>query len=127
MRRVLEASENAIIESNSILRFLQPDVCAMVLDGGVADFKPTSLRFLDRANVLVVTGCADLAWPQVSASLLRNKPRFAAPPPEYENPDFIAALKSFSPSASDVEDDGHGSQDNFELILSLDSSSRWIV
>ena len=63
VRRLLAASENAIIESNSILRFLQPDVCAMVLDGGVADFKPTSLRFLDRANVLVVTGRADLAWP----------------------------------------------------------------
>jgi hypothetical protein len=92
LRRILAESENVIIESNSVLRFLQPDVCAMVLDGGVADFKPTSLRFLDRANVLVVTGDADLAWPQVSASLLRNKPRFAAPPPRYESPEFIAAL-----------------------------------
>ncbi|MGA2714647.1 MAG: hypothetical protein ABSG41_16215 [Bryobacteraceae bacterium] len=92
VRRLLAESENTIIESNSILRFLQPDVCAMVLDGGVADFKPTSLRFLDRANVLVVTGDADPAWPQVSVSLLRNKPRFAAPPPRYENPEFIAAL-----------------------------------
>jgi hypothetical protein len=99
VRRLLAESENAIIESNSILRFLQPDLCAMVLDGGVADFKPTSLRFLDRANVLVVTGDAALAWPQVASSLLRNKPRFAAPPPRYENPEFIAELKNFSLSA----------------------------
>lgn len=96
VRRLLAESENVIIESNSILRFVQPDFCAMVLDGGVADFKPTSLRFLDRANVLVITGDADPAWPQVSASLLRNKPRFAAPPPSYENAEFIAAIKTFS-------------------------------
>lgn len=96
VRRLLAESENVIIESNSILRFVQPDFCAMVLDGGVADFKPTSLRFLDRANVLVITGDADPAWPQVSASLLRNKPRFAAPPPRYENAEFIAAIKTFS-------------------------------
>lgn len=96
VRRLLAESENVIIESNSILRFVQPDFCAMVLDGGVADFKSTSLRFLDRANVLVITGDADLAWPQVSASLLRNKPRFAAPPPRYENAEFIAAIKTFS-------------------------------
>src|SRR5579862_761290 len=68
VRRILAECENAIIESNSILRFLQPDLCAMVLDGAVADFKPTSLRFLDRANVLVVTSEAGLAWPQVARS-----------------------------------------------------------
>ena len=94
VRRLLAESENTIIESNSILRFLRPDLCAMVLDGAVADFKPTSLRFLDRADALIITRPAPLAWPQVSASLLRNKPRFAAPPPQYENADFIASLKN---------------------------------
>jgi hypothetical protein len=99
VRRVLASCENAIIESNSILRFLQPDFCAMVLDGAVADFKPSSLRFLDRADVLVATSSADLRWAGVSASLLRHKPRFLAPPPRYENEDFIASLKSVPVSA----------------------------
>lgn len=92
LRRLLDTSANTIIESNSILRFLQPDFCAMVLDGAVADFKPSSLRFLDRADALVVTSPAEPAWAQVSPSLLRNKPRFAAPPPNYENAEFIAHL-----------------------------------
>jgi hypothetical protein len=100
VRRLLASCENAIIESNSILRFLRPDLCAMVLDGGIADFKPTSQRFLDRADVLVVTGGAALDWPQVSPSLLRNKPRFAAPPPLYENSGLIAALLSRQPLLS---------------------------
>lgn len=93
VRRILGESGNAIIESNSVLRFLRPELCAMVLDGSVADFKPSSLRFLDRADALVVTGQAELAWPRVSASLLRNKPRFAAPPPRYENAGLIASVK----------------------------------
>jgi hypothetical protein len=91
VRRLIAESGNTIIESNSILRFLQPDVCVIVLDGAVRDFKPTSLRFLDRADFLVVTGSAPPAWPRVSESLLR-KPRFKAPPPTYESPDLIANL-----------------------------------
>ena len=87
-------SENTIIESNSVLRFLHPDLSAMVLDGAVADFKPSCLEFLGRANFLVVTSDADLAWPQVPPELLRDKPRFAAPPPRYENADMIEAISS---------------------------------
>jgi hypothetical protein len=94
VRRLLAGSENTIIESNSILRFLKPDLCAMVLDGSVPDFKVTSLRFLDRANVLVVTSEAALAWPEVPSALLRNKPRFSAPPPSYQNAEFIENIRS---------------------------------
>ena len=93
VRRILAESENAIVESNSILRFLKPDVCAMVLDGSAADFKATSLRFLDRANMLVLTDDAPLSWPEVPAALLRNKPRFTAPPPLYENAGWIEAIR----------------------------------
>lgn len=93
VRRLIVESENTIVESNSILRFLKPDLCAMVLDSSVADFKPSSLRFLDRANLLVVTGDAPLAWPEVPPALLRNKPRFAALPPSYKNTEFIEAIR----------------------------------
>ena len=93
VRRILAESENVIIESNSILRFLKPDLCAMVLDGAVADFKTTSLRFLDRANVLVVTSDAPLSWPEVPRALLRNKLRFTAPPPSYQHPAFIESIR----------------------------------
>lgn len=92
VRRLIAEAGNTIIESNSILRFLKPDLCAMVLDGSVRDFKATSLRFLDRASLLVVTSDAPLAWPEVPAVLLRNKPRFTAPPPDYQNSGFISAI-----------------------------------
>jgi hypothetical protein len=93
VRRILAASENTIIESNSILRFLKPDLCAMVLDGSAPDFKTTSLRFLDRANVLVATSAALLEWPEVAGALLRNKPRFMAPPPYYQDAEFVETIR----------------------------------
>jgi hypothetical protein len=92
--QLLAESENAIIESNSILRFLEPDICAMVVDGAVPDFKPSALEFSHRADFLVVTSDAMLAWQQVPPDLLRDKPRFAALPPQYENPGIIEAISS---------------------------------
>jgi hypothetical protein len=94
IHRIIAVSGNTIIESNSILQFLKPDVCAMVLDGSVPDFKATSLRFLDRANALVLTSEAPLAWPEVPSALLRNKPKFIAPPPSYESAEFIDSIRS---------------------------------
>ena len=92
VRRILESSENVIVESNSLLRFVKPDFYAMVLDGAVADFKPTSLRALDRAHALVLTSNAPLLWPDVPQSLLREKPRFLALAPQYESAALIEAI-----------------------------------
>src|SRR5580692_4494300 len=58
--QLLAESENAIIESNGVLRFLEPDVCAMVVDGAVPDFKPSALELIRRADFLVVTSNAEL-------------------------------------------------------------------
>ena len=44
------------MESNSMLRFLRPDVYVSVLDPGTADFKESAKRYLDRADAVVVTG-----------------------------------------------------------------------
>jgi hypothetical protein len=93
VRSLVEESENTIIESNSILRFLKPDFCAMVLDGSVADFKGTSLRFLDRASALVLTSTAPLAWPDVPSTPLQTLPRFSALPPRYENAEFVEMIR----------------------------------
>jgi hypothetical protein len=98
--QLLAESENAIIESTGILRFLKPDVCAMVVNGTVPDFKPSALEFIHRANFLVLTSDARLAWQQVPPILLRNKPRFAAPPPLYQNAELVAAISSVTRAAS---------------------------
>lgn len=55
IRLEIERAENVVFESNSILRFLKPDVYASVLDPSVPDFKPSALRYLDRADALLVS------------------------------------------------------------------------
>jgi hypothetical protein len=93
LRRIVNQAENAVIESNSLLQFMRPDLYLMTVDGGVADFKTTSRRFLDRADALIVTSGMPLAWPGVSASLYGSKPRFFAPAPLYEDPCLIETIR----------------------------------
>ena len=81
LRRLIDEGGNVIVESNSLLRFLKPDFYAIVVDGAVADFKPSCLRSLDRADALVMTSDAALDWPGVPQSLLRRVVRFRAPAP----------------------------------------------
>jgi hypothetical protein len=79
VRKLIAGAENAIVESNSVLRFLKPDLSLFVLDGRVDDFKPSALRYLDRADALVLTADATNAeerWAGVSPSLIVGKPRF---------------------------------------------------
>ena len=54
IRKELERAENAVIESNSILRFLRPDVYLSVLDPAVEDFKDSARLYLDRADAVLV-------------------------------------------------------------------------
>jgi molybdopterin-guanine dinucleotide biosynthesis protein len=90
IEKELAACENAILESNSILEFLTPDLYLTVLDPAVADFKDSARRFLDRADaVLISSGKRTAGDPAVD-----EKPRFWVPPPEYisvELVDFVRA------------------------------------
>ena len=90
IRRMLADAENLIVESNSLLGFLKPDVCLMVLNGAVKDFKLSSRRFLDRADALVVTSDAPLEWPDVPASLLAEKQRIRAH--SFESPAILETI-----------------------------------
>jgi molybdopterin-guanine dinucleotide biosynthesis protein len=85
VRALLADSENAIVESNSVLRFLQPDLSLGVLDPGVEDFKASALRYLDRVDALVVPAGAVFAegWGGISLRTIERKPRFEFVAPEY--------------------------------------------
>lgn len=92
VRQFIASSENAILESNSVLRFLKPDLALFVLDGRIADFKPSALRYLDRVDALVTVGEAAAAeehWPGVAASLLAQKPRFAVDEKTFSSLDLV--------------------------------------
>jgi hypothetical protein len=85
-------SENVIFESNSVLRFLKPDVFASVLDPAVADFKPSALRYLDRAEAILVPAqsVSQPDWTGVSPKLIAGIPTFKIAPPAYSSAGFAA-------------------------------------
>ena len=68
VRGKLAESENAILESNSILKFLRPDLYLTVLDPATADFKKSAQEFLDRADAVILhqSETTDAAWRQIS-------------------------------------------------------------
>jgi hypothetical protein len=96
LRKEFAAAENAIVESNSIMGFLRPDLYLSVLDHATADFKDSARLFLDRADALLVhAGSEDLMpqWRGVSLQLAEGIPRFRIAPPEYMTDAVIAFVQ----------------------------------
>ncbi len=88
LRRLWESGNNTIIESNSILQFVKPDLYLAVLDFAAADFKESSRRYLDRADALIAVSTAPPVWNGVAESLWRAKRIFQVVPPDYSHPDL---------------------------------------
>lgn len=67
IRPEIEAAENAVIESNSAMEFLQPDLYLSVIDPEAKDFKESAMRLLERADAVLVPedglGRVDLGVP----------------------------------------------------------------
>jgi hypothetical protein len=85
VRKILAQGENAIVESNSVVELVQPDVFLMLLDFSCRDFKASSLRFMDRADAFVVIdrGISGPIWEAVARGTWDRKPRFLVTPPNY--------------------------------------------
>jgi hypothetical protein len=99
VRKILRQSENVIIESNSVIELVQPDVFLMLLDFSCEDFKPSSLRFMDRADAFVVVdrGINAPLWAGVAHGLWDQKPQFLVNPPKYASPEVVQFVKSRTP------------------------------
>ena len=95
VRQILSGAENAIIESNSVLRFLKPDLYLTVLDPGTADFKTSAQTFLDRADAVLLhqTGTSSPAWERVSLKPVIDRPMFSIHPPHYVTPDIAEFVR----------------------------------
>jgi molybdopterin-guanine dinucleotide biosynthesis protein len=95
IRKELERAENALIESNSILRFLRPDVYLSVLDPAVEDFKDSARLYLDRADaVLVPQGeLGRPEWKGVSLRLVEGTPVLAICPPAYVSDEVVEFVR----------------------------------
>ncbi|GAC1363744.1 MAG: hypothetical protein NVSMB3_12210 [Acidobacteriaceae bacterium] len=96
IRREIEAAANILIESNSILQFVRPDLYLSVLDPAVADFKGSARRYLDRADLVLVPEGSDLReapWKNVSAALYRKTPMMTMRAPAYATPELIQFVR----------------------------------
>ena len=104
VRQILASSKNVIIESNSVLRFLKPDLYLTVLDPATTDFKSSAQEFLDRADALLLHANEDsatstsetgekTAWKQVSLKPVANRPTFAIRRREYVTSEIVEFVR----------------------------------
>jgi hypothetical protein len=89
-RKALEGEEFVMIESNSILDYIEPALYLVVLDSSQSDFKTSARRFIGRSDALVpVESRFDMqAWPALDCRALKNKPVFPVSLPHYFNPEL---------------------------------------
>ena len=94
IRRRLADAQNAILESNSILKFVKPDLYLTVLDPATADFKKSAQEFLDRADAVVLHETkTENAWSGVSLKPVAECPMFPVTPPQYVTADLVSFVK----------------------------------
>ncbi len=97
IRRRLAESKNAILESNSILKFVRPDIYLTVLDPGTEDFKKSAQEFLDLADAVILHVPAQAeakpACHGVSLKPVASRPVFRIQPPEYVTPEIVEFVR----------------------------------
>jgi hypothetical protein len=94
LRARIEHSGNVIMESNSVLKFLRPDLYVTVLDPATADFKNSAREFLDRADAVILHEATGSAWQAVSLKPVANRPVFRIEPPKYVTPEVVDFVRS---------------------------------
>ena len=85
LKAVLAQAVNSILESNSVLQFLRPDIYIVVLDPSVSDMKDSTRRYFDRADAFAIVDRpgAPMPWDGIPQRWLKGKPRFSIAPPGY--------------------------------------------
>lgn len=97
LRSRLHGAVDVIIESNSILKFVRPDLYLTVLDSATEDFKLSARQFLDRADAVLLHESASGTRMSSSAlprKLLAGKPQFLVRPPEYIPPGLVDFVRT---------------------------------
>jgi hypothetical protein len=101
LREELARAENAIVESNSIIKFVRPDLYITVLDPATPDFKLSAQNFLDRADLIVLhQHTENPAWENVSLKPLSATPQIHIRPPQYVPPELAAFVRQRLAGAS---------------------------
>lgn len=104
-RKHLEGARNVIIESNSVVKFLRPDLYLTILNPATEDFKTSARQFLDRADAVILHEATEgPAWDSVSLRPVSQRPIFHISPPPYVTPqivDFVRSQLATSPLKAD--------------------------
>jgi hypothetical protein len=97
VRGILAENENVIIESNSVMRFIRPDLYLTVLDFATEDFKASAREFLDLASAVILHAGAregaEARWQNVSLKPVSEKPKFYVRPPQYVTPELVEFVR----------------------------------
>jgi hypothetical protein len=96
LAKLIENEAYVILESNSILRFLRPDLYLMVLDYATADFKASAKEYFDRADgyILLEPGTVQVpSWPDIPLDGLAKKPVFKVTPDNYVTMDILKFVR----------------------------------
>jgi len=96
LRSRIAGKENVIFESNSLVRFLRPDLYLTVLDPHTADFKASAHEFLKLADAVVLHdhAIAAAAWNKVSLEQVMTKQTFRIHPPPYVTPEIVDFIRT---------------------------------
>jgi hypothetical protein len=95
LRKRLEQSRNVIVESNSVMKFMHPDLYLTVLDPGTEDFKKSAQEFMDRAGAVILHDRAGVAWSGVSLKPVAGRPVFRISPPPYVTAEIVEFVRGF--------------------------------
>jgi len=94
LRDRLKDAANVIIESNSVMKFLRPDLYVTVLAPAMADFKNSAREFLDRADAVILHENSESAWQAVSLKPVAERPVFRIAPPPYVTAPIVDFVRS---------------------------------
>jgi hypothetical protein len=94
IRKKITGAGNVIIESNSVIRYMRPDLYLTVLDSENPDFKESALEFLDRADGVILHKTVEVPkWNAVSLKPVSRKPFFVVQPPVYVNAEIVEFVR----------------------------------
>src|SRR5712692_5035490 len=90
LMRAVDQDDFVMMESNSIVGLLEPDLYLMVLDSTRRDFKDSARAFLDRADALVpIDARLDFQrWSGLDPGILGEKPVFPVAAGQYITPEL---------------------------------------
>jgi len=96
VREKLARTTNGILESNSILRFIRPDLYLTVLDPETPDFKKSAQEFLDSADAVILHSVSEdkAKWTGVSLKPVSDRPCFRVRPPDYVTQEIIDFVRT---------------------------------